>query len=68
MGVMQPKVLEAALRHPDVFMLDGSTGSVLMHPSLTTYEDRSARIHSVLSQWRDESLFVTLKGWRNEVR
>nr|CAG4634800.1 EOG090X06MA [Alona affinis] len=65
-GVMQPRVLEAALRHPDVFLLDASSGSVWMHPSLVTYEERSARINAVLSQWREEGSFVTLKGWRDE--
>lgn len=65
-GVMQAKVVEAAGRHPDVFQIDPS-GTVSLNPSLSTYEDRSARINHVLSQWREERLFVTLKGWRNEV-
>ncbi len=65
--MMQPRVLEAALRHPDVFQLDSSSGNVMLHPSLASYEERSAKMHLVLTQWRDESLFITLKGWRNEV-
>ncbi len=64
---MQPRVLEAALRHPDVFQLDSSSGNVMLNPSLASYEERSAKMHLVLTQWRDESLFITLKGWRNEV-
>ena len=65
-GVMQARVVEAACRHPDVFQMD-SSGMISMHPALTTYEERSARINHVLSQWKEERLFVTLKGWRNEV-
>lgn len=66
MGVMQAKVVEAACRYPDVFQMD-SSGMISMHPSLKTYEERSARINHVLTQWKEERLFVTLKGWRNEV-
>ena len=65
-GVMQARVIEAACRYPDVFHMD-SSGMMSLHPSLTTYEERSARINQVLTQWREERLFVTLKGWRNEV-
>nr|SVE75136.1 EOG090X06MA [Daphnia dolichocephala] len=64
-GIMQAKVVEAACRYPEVFQMD-SSGMVSMHPSLTTYEERSARINHVLTIWREERLFVTLKGWRNE--
>ncbi|XP_057373390.1 uncharacterized protein LOC130694337 [Daphnia carinata] len=64
-GVMQARVVEAACRYPDVFHMD-SSGMVSMHPSLKTYEERSARINHVLTQWKEERLFVTLKGWRNE--
>jgi len=66
-GLMQPRVVEAALRHPDVFHFDSGSGSVMLHPTFTTYEERSAKINHVLSQWREQSLFVTLKGWRDEV-
>jgi len=65
-GLIKPNVLEVVLQHPEVFCLDPASGNVSMHPLLTTYEERSVKIHNILSQWRDKSLFHTLKGWRNE--
>ena len=65
LGVMQARVIEAASRYPDDAFLIPRKWS--LHPSMTTYEERSARINQVLTQWREERLFVTLKGWRNEV-
>lgn len=65
-GLMQPRVIEAALRHPDVFVTD-STGAIWLNPSLKTYDERSSVMNRVLSQWKEEALFVTLKGWRDEV-
>lgn len=67
-GLMKPNVVEVARLHPEVFCVDNVSGNVSMHPQLATYEERSAKIHSILSKWRDESLFHTLKGWRDEVR
>lgn len=63
---MQAGVIEATLRHPDVFMTD-ATGAIWLNPSLKTYDERSSVMNQVLSQWKEEGLFVTLKGWRDEV-
>nr|CAG4642525.1 EOG090X06MA [Evadne anonyx] len=65
-GLMRPNVVEVARSHPEVFCVDTVSGTVSIHPQLVTYEERSAKIHSILSKWRDESLFHTLKGWRDE--
>ena len=65
LGVMQARVIEAASRYPDDAFLIPRKWS--LHPSMTTYEERSARINQVLTQWREERLFVTLKCWANEV-
>ena len=66
-GLVQPNVLEAIRRHPEAFWEDPLSGNVWLNPSLKTYDERSERIDSVLRRWKEESLFITLKGWREEV-
>nr|CAG4640876.1 EOG090X06MA [Eulimnadia texana] len=65
-GLVRPVIQEAMTRHPDAFLFDPVSGCVCVHPSLKTYEERSSKIDSVLRQWREENLFVALKGWRDE--
>nr|CAG4650170.1 EOG090X06MA [Sida crystallina] len=65
-GLVQPNIFEAIQRHPEAFVVDPLSGSIWLHPSLKTYDERSERIDAVLRRWKDDSLFVTLKGWREE--
>ena len=65
--MVQPDVFEVMRRFPEIFITDPLNGDVWVHPRLATYEERSEGVNSVLRQWREESLFLTLKGWRDEV-
>nr|CAG4645539.1 EOG090X06MA [Lynceus sp. MCZ IZ 141354] len=63
-GLVQSSVIDVLSKHPDVFQVENN--SVWVLKKLKSYEDRSAKIDSVLRQWRDASQFLTLKGWREE--
>ena len=40
---------------------------VRLDPSLKTYEERSSKLAGVLEELRQKDVFLTLRGWRNEV-
>ena len=75
-GFVEPKVLEQLHRYPSVFQLVGKEGGsgtegevemVKLDPALDTFERRTAGVTEVLGDMREKDLFVTLRGWRDEV-
>lgn len=39
-----------------------------LNPAFRDYEERSNKVDKVLRELRAENAFITLKGWRDEVR
>ena len=65
-GLLQANVLEQLAKYPDVFHIYKE--SVELNPALRDYNERSKVLDSILRDWRENQTFVTLKGWREEVR
>lgn len=40
---------------------------VELNPAFRDFEERTNKVEKVMKQLRDENVFLTLKGWRNEV-
>lgn len=40
---------------------------VELNPAFRDYNEKSENIDRVLRQFRDDDVFVTLRGWRDEV-
>lgn len=40
---------------------------VELNPAFRDFEERTHRVEQVMKQLRDDDVFLTLKGWRNEV-
>jgi hypothetical protein len=69
-GYIKPEVKQQLLKSPDVFIsVRNNSGfeEIQLHPDLKTSEERSDKIAKVVREWREKSLFLCLKGWRNEV-
>ena len=64
-GLVQGNVLEELRKHPEVF--DIYKDAVELNPTLTDYTERSKVLDTILRDWKQRELFVTLKGWREEV-
>lgn len=64
-GLVRATVTTELRRYPNVFIINPN--SVTLNPAFRNYDERSANIESVLKDMKDKQLFVTLKGWRDEV-
>jgi len=64
-GLVQATVTIELSRYPNVFIVNPN--SVTLNPAFRDYDERSANIESVLKEMKEKKLFVTLKGWRDEV-
>lgn len=64
-GLITPEVLRELERFPDVFVCENT--SVKLHESLNDYATRSEAVERVLNQLRRNDVFITLRGWRDEV-
>lgn len=64
-GLIRATVTVELSRYPNVFIVNPN--SVTLNPAFRDYDERSANIESVLKDMKDKKLFVTLKGWRDEV-
>lgn len=69
MGVIRPDILKELLRHPEVFVIKDKEKDrvVELNPAFRDYNERSENVDEVLRQFRKEDVFITLKGWRDEV-
>lgn len=68
-GVIRPDVLKQLLRYPEVFGIRDkeNTKVVELNPAFRDYNEKSENVDRVLRQFRNDGVFVTLKGWRDEV-
>lgn len=64
-GLVRAAVTVELSRYPNVFIVNPN--SVTLNPAFRNYDERSTNIESVLKDLKDKKLFVTLKGWRDEV-
>lgn len=65
-GLVRPDVLSKLTQYPEVFSIQKSC--VTLNPAFRGYTERSAKVEAVLRECRMQGTFVTLKGWRDEVR
>lgn len=64
-GLVRAAVSVELSRYPNVFIVNSDR--VTLNPAFRDYDERSANIESVLRDMKDKQLFITLKGWRDEV-
>ncbi|PSN54722.1 hypothetical protein C0J52_04864 [Blattella germanica] len=64
-GLVRPDVMMQLMRYPDVFHIQPD--SVELNPAFRDYDERSTKVEAVLRECRSNNVFVTLKGWREEV-
>nr|CAH7720301.1 unnamed protein product [Callosobruchus chinensis] len=63
-GLVRPDIMKQLLKYPEVFLVN--SGSVELNPAFRDYQERSSKVAQVLRELRDNDVFVTLKGWRDE--
>lgn len=68
-GVIRPDVLKQLFKYPEVFCIrDKDNAKVVeLNPAFRDYNEKSENVDRVLRQFRNDGIFVTLKGWRDEV-
>lgn len=64
-GIITQEVFEKLKEYPDVF--NCSEADVKLLDELDDYESRYQALDRVLRDMKSQNMFVTLKGWRNEV-
>lgn len=81
MGLVRPDVMKQLLKYPEVITNSSLTeivinffkvfritsGCVELNPAFRDYEERSTQVDNVLRELRTGSVFIALKGWRDEV-
>ncbi|KYB25360.1 Uncharacterized protein YJR142W-like Protein [Tribolium castaneum] len=63
-GLVRPDVMSQLLKFPEVFRI--TSGCVELNPAFRDYEERSSQVDRVLRELRAGSVFIALKGWRDE--
>lgn len=43
-------------------------GIIELNPAFRDYNERTSKVEQVLLELRDKDEFITLRGWRNEVK
>lgn len=68
-GVIRPDVLKELFKYPEVFVIKDNAKSkmVELNPAFRDYNERTEHVDRVLRQFRQDDVFVALKGWRDEV-
>lgn len=68
-GVIRPNILMELLKFPEVFLIreQNMKKFVELNPAFRDYNERSEQVDRVLRQLRKDEVFITLKGWRDEV-
>ncbi|GME85076.1 unnamed protein product [Ambrosiozyma monospora] len=67
LGYLLPCIVTELAQHPDIVVVDDFARTVQLHPGLKTEKERNEALSDLASQWREENVFETLKGWRNEL-
>lgn len=68
-GVIRPDVLKELFKYPEVFVIKDNEKSKLveLNPAFRDYNERTEHVDRVLRKFRQENVFIALKGWRDEV-
>lgn len=68
-GVIRKNVLKELFKYPEVFVIKDNAKSkvVELNPAFRDYNERTEHVDRVLRQFRQDDVFVALKGWRDEV-
>lgn len=68
-GLIRPDIVKELYRFPEVFLInDKDKGKIVeLNPAFRNYNERSEQVDRVLRQFREDNVFVTLNGWRDEV-
>lgn len=70
-GLVRPDVYEQLIKYSEVFCIkephDGQPAVVELNPAYRDYTERSENVDRILKAFRESGIFVTLKGWRDEV-
>lgn len=65
-GLVRPDVMTELLSFPEVFVVH--TDAVMLNPAFRDYNERTLNVEKVLKDCKSRNAFITLKGWRDEVR
>ncbi|XP_050078002.1 uncharacterized protein LOC126564920 [Anopheles maculipalpis] len=69
-GLVSQNVIEQLLKHPEVFHIrapeHGKQKIVELNPAFRDYNTRSQQVDRILREFRQQGMFVALKGWRDE--
>lgn len=67
--MIRPDILKELTKHPEVFLTKNKDADkfVELNPAFRDYDERSEHVDRVLRQFRKDNVFITLKGWRDEV-
>ncbi|XP_035795728.1 uncharacterized protein YJR142W-like isoform X2 [Anopheles albimanus] len=69
-GLVSQNVIEQLLKYPEVFHIrapeHGKQNIVELNPAFRDYNTRSQQVDRILREFREQGLFVALKGWRDE--
>lgn len=68
-GVIRPDVLKELFKYPEVFVIKNTERSkiVELNPAFRDYNERTEHVDKVLRKFRQDDIFIALKGWRDEV-
>ena len=64
LGYLIPSVVKELFKYPQYFMINDNI--VKFSFSLDTIEKREEALEIIGNEWKNQGLFDTLKGWRNE--
>ncbi|VEU21680.1 DEKNAAC102446 [Brettanomyces naardenensis] len=67
LGYILPMVSKEFKNHPDVVQVDDTKREIRILPTLDTLELRNEKLNALAKSWRDNGIFLHLKGWRNEL-
>ncbi|XP_058126206.1 uncharacterized protein LOC131287857 [Anopheles ziemanni] len=69
-GLVSQNVIEQLLKYPEVFHIrapeHGKQNIVELNPAFRDYNTRSQQVDRILREFREQGMFVALKGWRDE--
>ncbi|XP_317501.5 uncharacterized protein LOC1277981 isoform X1 [Anopheles gambiae] len=69
-GLVSQNVIEQLLKYPEVFHVrapeHGKQNIVELNPAFRDYNTRSEQVERILREFREQGMFVALKGWRDE--
>lgn len=67
-GLIRSSFGEHMKKFPETFTFTPDGQEIHLSASLTTVEERTNNLETVLQKFRQDHTFVGLRGWRDEVR